>query len=273
MASRGPRRACASSPWCCPGLGGFPLGGRPHRQGGQEGICLPGLRGRARRRLPDLAQAAGIRRAGAGARLLRADRLRCWCRNPSVTFDLRLRASRGCPRRSPAMETLRLLYMILCQLIGWLALLSRGQASKNAELLVLRTRGRGLAVRSPGHASPGQTALSCRRWPGCSPRSADTIGWWRRRRYCAGIGSCSSATGSGSRQPRRREARRLAPHRYSGGADQQAGKLDRIATNAPQCRDEPHPPGIQPFPRSIGTDTDRTVMSQNSNSNVQPGDT
>jgi len=34
--------------------------------------------------------------------------------------------------------TLRLLSLIFCQLTSWLALLARGQASKNAEILVLR---------------------------------------------------------------------------------------------------------------------------------------
>jgi hypothetical protein len=34
--------------------------------------------------------------------------------------------------------TIRLLYLSLCQLLGWLTLLARRQTSKNAELLVLR---------------------------------------------------------------------------------------------------------------------------------------
>jgi hypothetical protein len=47
-----------------------------------------------------------------------------------------------------------LFYLIFCQLIGWLGLLTHSQASNNAEILVLRHEVACCADRSPGYLSP-----------------------------------------------------------------------------------------------------------------------
>ena len=73
--------------------------------------------------------------------------------------------------------------------------------------------------------------------------------------------------GLGTRQPRHRQARRRALRRDPERADQQAGKLDRIATNAPNPVTS-HIPRWS-LSRQIEQTPDKTVRSQNHNNDTE----
>jgi hypothetical protein len=66
----------------------------------------------------------------------------------------------GQPYGIMIIRVLRLLYLIFARLCGWLVLLGRPAASKDAELLVLRHEVACCAVPIPGPGSTGQTAQS-----------------------------------------------------------------------------------------------------------------
>jgi hypothetical protein len=56
--------------------------------------------------------------------------------------------------------TLRLLYLILIRVFGWLALLGRSQASKDAEIMVLRHEQRSMKrLREKVHARTGRNRV------------------------------------------------------------------------------------------------------------------
>jgi hypothetical protein len=61
----------------------------------------------------------------------------CGCQKVGRGAELRVRGEATGPRDDRRM-TLRLLYLMFCKVMGWLALLARSSAAKDAELLMLR---------------------------------------------------------------------------------------------------------------------------------------
>ena len=125
--------------------------------------------------------------------------------------------------------TLRLLYLLFCQALRWLALLARSSAAKNAELLMLRHE---VAVLRRGVTRPrvnwadravlaGLARLLPRpSWHGLIVRPETLLRWHRDlvRRHDQPFGTSQQSTHDASAQ-RARTRQRVASPTASGGDD------------------------------------------------------
>jgi hypothetical protein len=82
--------------------------------------------------------------------------------------------------------SLRLLYLIFCQLVNLLLLLTRSSASQDVELLVLRHDVAVLRRATPKPRWTGQIERSSPRSSEGCHRCCASIAWSRRARSCAG---------------------------------------------------------------------------------------
>jgi hypothetical protein len=84
---------------------------------------------------------------------------------------------------------IRLLYFTVARVFGWLFLLSRGQAQKDAEIMVLRHEVAVLRRQVTGPGWTGPAGQSWPRWPDCCPPGCAAIGRSRPARCWPGTGA------------------------------------------------------------------------------------